>query len=193
MSIGTTRSLTADRASHLDSSSQLGQHAKLRWRRRSPSAETFSHDQDPKQKSDLPPQCAICGHASRVGCSCFRNCDFLLVSFPLRICDRLGMVSFASQSYHFCGNPHSQRSTRRLEVKMKALNNSLSPKTQAARFGEAVGLCTLMAGPRRRLLPTVRRKSDPNREPRLRQTNRSERYFHSAGDTFRCKQHLRIF
>ena len=34
MSIGTTRSLTADRASHLDSSSQLGQHAKLRWRRR---------------------------------------------------------------------------------------------------------------------------------------------------------------
>jgi phytoene dehydrogenase-like protein len=46
VSIGTTRSLTADRASHLDSSSQLGQHAKLRWRRRSPSAETFSHDQD---------------------------------------------------------------------------------------------------------------------------------------------------
>ncbi len=47
VSIGTTRSLTADRASHLNSSSQLGQHAKLRWRRRSPSAETFSHDQDP--------------------------------------------------------------------------------------------------------------------------------------------------
>ena len=50
VSIGATRSLTADRASHADSSSQLGQHAKLRWRRRSPSAETFSHDQDPERK-----------------------------------------------------------------------------------------------------------------------------------------------
>ena len=46
VSIDTTRSLTADRTNHLDSSSQLGQHSKLRWRRRSPSAETFSHDQD---------------------------------------------------------------------------------------------------------------------------------------------------
>jgi hypothetical protein len=26
--------------------------------------------------------------------------------------ERLGMVSFALQSYHFCGNPHSQRSYR---------------------------------------------------------------------------------
>ena len=43
--IGAIRSLTADGANHAEF--QLAS-ATTCWRRRSPSAETFSHDQDPK-------------------------------------------------------------------------------------------------------------------------------------------------